>query len=72
MDGNGRPLAVTATDGQRNDGVMLQTVLEEIWGLRLAGGAARPGTDTVLTDKAYALQSEPYLPAGAAHQRGDL
>ena len=30
VDGNGRPLAVAVTSGQRNDGAMLQTVLEQI------------------------------------------
>ena len=54
VDGNGRPLAVAVTGGQRNDGAMLQTVLEEIRVPRLVGGAARTRPDHVLADKAYA------------------
>lgn len=53
VDGNGRPLAVAVTGGQRNDGAMLQSVLEDIRVPRL-GGAARTRPDTVLADKAYA------------------
>ncbi|WP_363237211.1 hypothetical protein [Corynebacterium sp.] len=30
VDGHGRPLSLVVTGGQRNDGAMLQTVLEEI------------------------------------------
>ena len=54
VDGNGRPLAVAVTGGQRNDGAMLQTVLEEIRVPRLGSGAARTRPDTVLADRAYA------------------
>ena len=54
VDGNGRPLAVAVTGGQRNDGAMLQTVLEQIRVPRLAGGAARTRPDVVLADRAYA------------------
>ena len=54
VDGNGRPIAVAVTGGQRNDGAMLQTVLEEIRVPRLVGGAARTRPDHVLADKAYA------------------
>ena len=54
VDGNGRPLAIALTGGQRNDGAMLETVLDEIRVPRIAGGAARTRPDSVLADKAYA------------------
>lgn len=54
VDGNGRPLAIVVTGGQRNDGAMLETVLEDIRVPRVGGGAARTRPAAVLADKAYA------------------
>lgn len=54
VDGNDRPLAVAVTGGQRNDGAMLQTMLEEIRVPRLGCGRARSRPDRVLADRAYA------------------
>ncbi|MCV7090802.1 IS5/IS1182 family transposase, partial [Mycobacterium interjectum] len=39
VDGNGRPLAVVVTGGQRNDQAMLASVLDEIVVPRLDGAA---------------------------------
>lgn len=54
VDGNGRPLSIVVTGGQRNDGAMLETVLADIRVPRVGGGAARTRPETVLADKAYA------------------
>lgn len=54
VDGNGRPLSVVVTGGPRNDGAMLEVVLEDIRVPRLTGGIARTRPDAVLADKAYA------------------
>lgn len=54
VDGHGRPLSLVVTGGQRNDGAMLQTVLEEIHVPRLGPGRARTRPDAVLADRGYA------------------
>ncbi|MFC3244462.1 IS5 family transposase [Gordonia humi] len=54
VDGNGRPLAVVITGGQRNDGVMLPAVLEDIYVPRHGPGRPRTRPDTVIADRAYA------------------
>ena len=54
MDGQGLPLAIVVTGGQRNDGAMLEQVLDDIRVPRLSGGRPRTRPDTVLVDKAYA------------------
>lgn len=54
MDGNGRPLAIVVTGGQRNDGAMLAEVLADIYVPRLGPGRPRTRPDTVIADKAYA------------------
>lgn len=54
VDGHGRPLSLVVTGGQRNDGAMLQTVLEEIHVPRLGPGRARTRPDVVLADRGYA------------------
>ena len=53
VDGRGRPLAVVVTAGQRNDGAILNTVLEEIVVPRLGGGRARCRPDALIADRAY-------------------
>lgn len=53
VDGNGRPLAVVITGGQRNDQAMLATVLDNITVPRRDGGAARSRPDAVIADRAY-------------------
>ena len=53
MDGRGRPLAVVVTGGQRNDGAMLATVLDEIVVPRLGAGRARTRPEAVIADRAY-------------------
>ena len=52
VDGNGRPLAMVVTGGQRNDGAMMQVALEDIYVPRPIG---RPRTtpDTVMADRGY-------------------
>jgi transposase len=52
VDGNGRPLAVVVTGGQRNDGAMLAAVLDEIVVPRHRG-RARSHPDAVIADRAY-------------------
>ena len=51
VDGNGRPLAVVVTGGQRNDQAMLAGVLDEIVVPRRGRARCRP--DTVIADRAY-------------------
>lgn len=53
MDGKGRPLAVVVTGGQRNDGAMLATVLDEIVVPRIGKGRARSRPEAVIADRAY-------------------
>lgn len=60
VDGNGRPLAVVVTGGQRNDQAMLASVLDEIVVPRLNGGRARSRPDALIADRAYS--------SGAARQ----
>ncbi|ORA06163.1 hypothetical protein BST14_28235 [Mycobacterium arosiense ATCC BAA-1401 = DSM 45069] len=52
VDGNGRPLAVVVTGGQRNDQAMLASVLEEIVVPR-RGGHPRSRPDALIADRAY-------------------
>jgi len=52
VDGNGRPLAVVVTGGQRNDQAMLAGVLDEIVVPRQRG-RARSRPDAVIADRAY-------------------
>jgi transposase len=52
VDGNGRPLAVMVTGGQRNDQAMLESVLDEIVVPRRRG-RARSHPDAVIADRAY-------------------
>lgn len=54
VDGNGLPLAIVITGGQRNDGAMLEQILDNIRVPRLSGGRPRTRPDAVLADKAYA------------------
>lgn len=53
VDGNGMPLAIVVTGGQRNDGAMLEQVLDDIRVPRIGGGRPRTRPDAVLADKAY-------------------
>ncbi|SJN34785.1 Mobile element protein [Microbacterium esteraromaticum] len=53
VDGNGLPLAIVVTGGQRNDGAMLEAVLNDIRVPRPGGGRPRTTPDAVLADKAY-------------------
>ncbi|AEK37841.1 transposase for insertion sequence element [Corynebacterium variabile DSM 44702] len=55
VDGKGRPLAVVVTGGQRNDGPVLQAVIDDIRVPQPAGSPGRPRTrpDSVMADKAY-------------------
>ena len=53
VDGNGLPLAIVVTGGQRNDGAMLEAVLDDIRVPRSGGGRPRTRPDAVLGDKAY-------------------
>ena len=53
VDGKGRPLAVVVTGGQRNDGAMLATVLDEIVVPRIGKGRARSRPEAVIADRAY-------------------
>ncbi len=50
VDGNGRPLAVMITGGQRNDQVMLESVLDEIVVPRHRGHP-RSRPDAVIADR---------------------
>ncbi len=52
VDGNGRPLSVMVTGGQRNDQAMLASVLDEIVVPRQRG-CARSRPDAVIADRAY-------------------
>jgi transposase len=54
VDGNGLPLAIVVTGGQRNDGAMLEQVLDDIRVPRIGGGRPRTRPDQVAADKAYA------------------
>ena len=54
VDGKGRPLAVVVTGGQRNDGAMLEQVLDDIRVPRPGPGRPRTRPDAVIADKAYA------------------
>lgn len=53
VDGRGRPLAIVVTGGQRNDGAMLEQILDDIRVPRTAGGRPRTRPDSVAADKAY-------------------
>lgn len=53
VDGNGRPLAIIITGGQRHDGVMLPELLADIRVPRLDCGRPRTRPDAVLADRAY-------------------
>lgn len=53
VDGNGLPLAIVVTGGQRHDGAMLEQVLNDIRVPRIGGGRPRTTPDAVLGDKAY-------------------
>lgn len=54
VDGHGRPLAVVVTGGQRNDGAVLEALLDEIHVPRVGRGRARTRPDAVLADRGYA------------------
>lgn len=54
VDGKGLPLAVVVTGGQRNDGAMLEQVLDDIRVPRTGAGRPRTRPDSVAADKAYA------------------
>lgn len=54
VDGNGLPLAIVVTGGQRNDGAMLERVLDDIRVPRAGAGRPRTRPDAVIADKAYA------------------
>lgn len=53
VDGNGMPLAIVLTGGQRNDGAMLIDVLDAIRVPRIGCGRPRTRPDAVVADKAY-------------------
>ncbi|HJF48242.1 MAG TPA: IS5 family transposase [Brachybacterium paraconglomeratum] len=53
VDGNGMPLAIVLTGGQRNDGAMLVEVLDDIRVPRLGPGRPRTRPAAVVADKAY-------------------
>ena len=53
VDGNGMPLAIVLTGGQRNDGAMLVEVLDDIRVPRLGPGRPRTRPEAVVADKAY-------------------
>lgn len=53
VDGNGRPLSIVVTGGQRHDGAMLPAVLGDIRVPRLGPGGPRTRPDTVLADRGY-------------------
>lgn len=53
VDSHGLPLAIVITGGQRNDGAMLEQVLDDIRVPRIGGGRPRTRPDAVLADKAY-------------------
>src|SRR5690625_2185472 len=53
VDGNGMPLAIVLTGGQRNDGAMLVEVLDDIRVPRQGPGRPRTRPDAVVADKAY-------------------
>lgn len=53
VDGTGLPLAAVVTGGQRNDGAMLATVLDDIRVPRTGPGRPRTRPDSVAADKAY-------------------
>ncbi|WP_156228336.1 transposase [Corynebacterium comes] len=50
VDGHGRPLSVVVIGGRRNDGVMLQTVLDDIHVPCRGPGRARSRPDAVLIE----------------------
>ncbi|MES8671305.1 transposase [Cutibacterium acnes] len=52
VDGNGRPLAMVVTGGQRNDGAMMQDTLKDIY-VRRPTGRPRTTPDTVMADRGY-------------------
>ncbi|XNS26434.1 IS5 family transposase [Citricoccus nitrophenolicus] len=54
VDGHGLPLAIMVTGGQRNDGAMLEQVLDDIRVPGVGGGRPRVRPGAVLADKAYA------------------
>lgn len=56
VDGNGRPLAVVVTGGQRNDQATLTGVLDEITVPRHRG-RARSRPDAVIADRAYSSRT---------------
>ncbi|XBH23188.1 IS5 family transposase [Jonesiaceae bacterium BS-20] len=53
VNGNGRPLSIVVTGGQRHDGAMLQEVLGDIRVPRLGPGAPRTRPSMVLADRGY-------------------
>src|SRR5699024_11815067 len=57
VDGNGRPLAVVVTGGQRHDGVILPQVLADIRVPRAGGGRERTRPDAGLAGRAYGARA---------------
>lgn len=53
VDAKGLPIAIVATGGQRNDGAMLEDILDEIRVPRIGPGRPRTRPDAVVADKAY-------------------
>ncbi|WP_211209020.1 IS5 family transposase [Corynebacterium doosanense] len=53
VDGEGMPLSIVLTGGQRNDGVVLAEVLVDIRVPRIGPGRPRTRPDAVIADKAY-------------------
>ena len=53
VDGNGRPLALVVTGGQRNAGVMLAEVMADIRVPRVGRGRPRTRPEVVVADRAY-------------------
>ena len=53
VDGNGMPIAIVLTGGQRNDGAVFAEVLDDIRVPRLGPGRPRTRPDAVIADKAY-------------------
>jgi len=53
VDGNGMPLAMVLTGGQRHDGAILAEVLDDIRVPRIGPGRPRTRPDAVVGDRAY-------------------
>lgn len=73
VDGKGRPLSVVVTGGQRNDGAVLQAVIDDI---RVPQSARRPGRprtrpDAVMADRGVPESGKPGVSPGPGNRRSD-